>query len=202
MFDLIIGDFYKELSNFIRFRIISKNKKFDEDINKRQHIHATMDTLGIWMNLTSALTRESDWKSIFNLSAAFGKDYMDYCAKNMPTPLKIDDVVSVHMTPYELARTTSRERCLEDEDEDDIGIKLNYIVQDVRECDGVYMVTFHDLIHTREEDETIVACPLRRYNGTGPSNPVCLEVVFTETDMFSESIIQEHFFGKMEYVRV
>lgn len=157
-----------------------------------------MDTLAIWMNLTSALTKDSDWKSIFNLSTAFGKDYLDYYTNNMPTPLKVDDVISVRMTSCDLGS----DGILEEEDEDKIGIRLNYIVAGVRACDGVYRVTFHDLIHMRGDEEMIVACPLRRQNGTGPSNPMCMDVIFTEKDMFSESIIQDHFFGKMEYVRV
>lgn len=147
-----------------------------------------MDTLGIWMNITCALCRESDWKTICKMSIAYGKDYIRFYNENMPTPLKINDI-------YQLRTEINCKNKTEINTH-------NVIIRKITQNNGKYEILMHHLLEPdEEENEIIIACPLVR-SGKNKSIPMYFSVIFDEKELYSNFICHEHFFGQIIYKRI
>lgn len=141
------------------------------------------------MTLCQTLAAESDWKTMCKMSIAYGKDYIKYYSENMPTPIKVGDIFRVQ-TEIEYSHKPPEVNT------------HNTIVVNIEKIHDIYRVRMHHLLDpVCDSDEIIVACPLVR-NTKQKSIPMYFFVVFNETEMYSNYIKADHFFGKIIYNRI
>jgi hypothetical protein len=140
-----------------------------------------MDTLGIWMNLTAALTKECDWKSICKLSIAFGNEYIDYYNKEMPKPTKRGDVLKIRV--HDCGEDINVSTC---------------VVANITKKKNMVSLELHYLVCS--EDDTVLACPLIRVNNR--SIPSKHYIMLEPSDLFCGHYKQEHFFGSIEFTKI
>jgi hypothetical protein len=127
-----------------------------------------MDNFATYFNIANNFAHIEDYKSLFNLSIAFGKEYVDYYNSLYPKPISPGDII-----------TLSHEA---------IGKKYSYIVSKIsveRKNAGTSSISIHKIV-----DRDVIASEYEKNKKTGKTHPVQFKIRNIYNDnLFCKSIV-------------
>ena len=127
-----------------------------------------MDNFATYFNIASSFADIEDYKSLFNLSVAFGKEYIDYYNSKYPRPMYPGDIITI-----------SHEA---------IGKKCSYIVSKIsaeRKDAETSAISIHRIV-----DKDVIASEYEKNRRTGKTHPIQFKIRNVNNEsLFCKSIV-------------
>ena len=140
-----------------------------------------MDNFATYFNIANSFAQIEDYKSLFNLSIAFGKEYVDYYNSLYPRPMSQGDIVTI-----------SHEA---------IGKKCVYIVSKIsteRKNKESSAISIHRIV-----DKDVIASEYEKNRRTGKTHPIQFKIrdVGNENLFYKSIVLFNEDSGIMRLIR-